>query len=297
MSEGALAPVSGPASFPFETAAISLHEAASIEPISLHAAASIAPAFDEPAFDHRRLLAPPPAPELVPASFDSGTEAEMPAPLPEFRRLAPLPQPARRDATETRERVPRPRWWIAAAAVAALTLAAIFFGYRSAGPRPSPERSAGSLEQHSPAAPKSSPAPAAVPQPEAPTVKEAVGKAVDNWVRALRSGDPDRIAACYAPEMERYFTIHNASSAIVRRTVNESISRYGAPAVLRISELSIIPLSDTRAIATFRKHWQTARRKVYAGEEQERLTFAKIHDAWRIASEQETRVFWTQRPR
>jgi len=56
-------------------------------------------------------------------------------------------------------------------------------------------------------------------------------------------------------------------------------------------------VSENRAIASFRKHWQTSGPKVFAGEEQERVTFIKAESAWKIASQEETKVYWSQPPR
>jgi hypothetical protein len=75
------------------------------------------------------------------------------------------------------------------------------------------------------------------------------------------------------------------------------MARYGKPAILRISELTVTPVSENRAVASFRKHWQTDGPRIFAGEEQERLTFVRTEDAWKIASEEEIKVYWTQRPR
>jgi hypothetical protein len=297
----ALAPASDRASFPLDaTAGIVLQEPVDSRPAE-------AEPLPEPSGERRILTGGSAQETPAPEAGDFGTEAEIPRPI-EMRRLAPLPQPARRDQT-TEQLRRRPRWWIVAA-VAAFTIAGILLGYRSAtsrtAPAPVPQRpaAAGSSgaaapKQAAPAAVHDAVAPAEKPlaPPASPDVKEQVLAAVNNWIVALRSGDPDRIAACYAPELERYFTIHNASVAAVRRSVNESVTRYGAPVVLRISELNIIPLSPTRAIATLRKHWQMGGRKVFAGEEQERLVFTKIRSGWRIASEQETKIYWTQRPR
>ena len=67
--------------------------------------------------------------------------------------------------------------------------------------------------------------------------------------------------------------------------------------ILRISDLTVIPVSEDRAVASFRKHWQTSGPRIFAGEEQERLIFVKAEDEWKIASEEETKVYWTQKPR
>ena len=65
-------------------------------------------------------------------------------------------------------------------------------------------------------------------------------------------------------------------------------ARYGRPEIYRISGLGVTPVTDTRAVATFRKHWQwhTSRNRRSSGEEEERITLVRTADAWHISSEQ-----------
>ena len=104
-------------------------------------------------------------------------------------------------------------------------------------------------------------------------------------------------AAYYSPLVDPYFTRRQASLSDVRRSLAQSQARYGRPAILRISDIRITPLGEDRAAATFRKHWQTAGPRIFAGEAEDRLSLVKRQDAWKIASEQEVRVFWTHRGR
>jgi hypothetical protein len=123
-----------------------------------------------------------------------------------------------------------------------------------------------------------------------------VHAALDNWLRAMRSANPRRVAACYAPHISRYYNLREASTADVRREVSRSLARYGRPTVLRISNVSIVPDGSSRAIATFRWHWQTAGKHPNAGEEDQRLAFVNTGGRWRIASQEETKIYWTQKP-
>src|SRR5205807_4445815 len=102
----------------------------------------------------------------------------------------------------------------------------------------------------------------------------------------MRSGDPNLIAACYSSELDM----------TARRAAVQSVARYGIPAILRISDLTLIPISETRAAALFRKHWQSSGPRIFAGEDQERLTFVNGTDGWKISSEEETKVYWIERP-
>jgi hypothetical protein len=137
---------------------------------------------------------------------------------------------------------------------------------------------------------------AAPPAPAVASVAE-VRATLEQWARTLRSGVPDAISAYYSPLVDPYFTRRQASLSDVRRSLAQSQARYGRPTILRISDIRITPLGEGRAAATFRKHWQTAGPRIFAGEAEDRLALVKRQDAWKIASEQEVRVFWTHRGR
>src|SRR6185369_13265091 len=97
------------------------------------------------------------------------------------------------------------------------------------------------------------------------------------WQRAVLFGDADRLASCYA-------------SPPVHRVAMSSVARYGRPAIVRVSQLNVIPAGPDRAVATFRRHWQTRGPKARAGEDQERMTFVRIRDEWKISAEEQTKV-------
>jgi ketosteroid isomerase-like protein len=314
----ALEPLAGP---------IPLEEQPMAEPIRFPVLSEPLPALDPPppvvpdetpsSPDQRRLLVPPDPAEIAAAEAAAAAEPEAPPEEPyspgagpgqetrpaEQRILfVPAAHPQRLDSEEPRR---RNLWWIAAVGV--LTVIGAILGYRSAGVKSGPEPS--KPHPAAPAVPAVStlPMPAAVSiptpatartsTPATDTLEEEIRAAVGAWISALRSGSPDRVASCYAPQVEQYFRERNASVSDVRQTVAQSVSRFGKPAILRISEMRVFPAGQDRAVASFRKHWQTAGPKVFAGEEHERLTFVRVRNAWKIASERETRVYWTQRPR
>ncbi len=267
--------------------------------------------------DERRLLVPPdpaeieaeqaaaaavppePITEQPPLAAAAGQETR---PAEQRVLLVPAAHPRRLDTEEPRQ---RSLWWIAA--VGALTIIGAILGYRSVGVKSTPDPvktqpaapAVGSVPTTPAPTPVSIPRPSPMGAPAAATdsMEEEIRAAVGQWISALRSGNPARIADCYAPQLDQYFRERNASVAQVRETVARSISRYGKPAILRISEMKIFPLSQDRAVTSFRKHWQTAGPRVFAGEEHERLTFVRFRNSWKIASEEETRVYWSQRPR
>lgn len=202
-------------------------------------------------------------------------------------------QATRERATVTRAPERRNLRWVWVAVVAAATLIGGILGYRSGDPAPkAAPRVAAGVEKPAP-----QPEPVAAPPKAAPDIEQPVRAALDRWTQAMRSGNTAAVAACYAPKLDRYFNERNATISEVKLNVSRSISRYGRPAILRISDVKITPESPDRAVAVFRKHWQTMGRKGFAGEEQERLTLENIAGNWRIASEEETHVYWTQRAR
>lgn len=180
---------------------------------------------------------------------------------------------------------PAGRNWTWVAAVAALSIAGGILGYRSVTPASGKIPSAISQASSPSALPVSNPTlPVNAVRNDPGEMEREVREAIAQWQEAVLSGDANLIAACYASQADR-------------QSAGRSMTRYGRPAILRISDLTLVPLSETRAVASFRKHWQTGGARVYGGEEQERLTFIKGSDGWKIESEQEIKVYWTQRPR
>ncbi len=244
-------------------------------------------------------------------------EAEPQYTLPTRPTLPPA-RPRRTEIETVDTPARRNHYWLAA--VAALSIAAAVVGYRSVAmqtspPAPPPGRTASPAgnqvaSQITPA--KSSqpltPAPAVVrpaasakvtastPAPIS-TVEQGVREAIGRWQRAQRSGDPNLIAACYTAQLDRYFHHHNLPVSAVLKSAEQNVAKYGRPAILRISDVTIMTLSEDKAIVSFRKHWQTLGPRVFAGEEQERITLVREQQSWKISSEEETKVYWTQRAR
>jgi hypothetical protein len=81
-----------------------------------------------------------------------------------------------------------------------------------------------------------------------------------------------------------YFARHDVTREAVRQSIRQA--RYGRLDVYRLTGMAITPVSDSRAVATFRKHWQVSGRRRSAGEEEERMTLVRADGAWRISSEQ-----------
>jgi proteasome lid subunit RPN8/RPN11 len=135
--------------------------------------------------------------------------------------------------------------------------------------------------------------------PPVPDVPDSVGihALLDQWSTALKRGDDQASAACYAPLVSAYFARHDVSREAVRQSIRQSLARYGGLDIFRISDLAITPAGEGRATVAFLKHWQTSGRRKFAGSERERMTLARNQGLWQIVAEQQEKPHETRKPR
>ncbi len=110
---------------------------------------------------------------------------------------------------------------------------------------------------------------------------------LDRWSSALKDGDSQAVAACYAPVVETYFERRAVPREAVRQSIRRSFDRHGVLEAFRISSLNITPAGSGRAEVDFLKHWQTSGYRKFSGEERERMTLASNQGVWQIVSEQQ----------
>jgi hypothetical protein len=118
---------------------------------------------------------------------------------------------------------------------------------------------------------------------------------LDSWRESLLRGQVSAFAAHYAPVVQNYFTQEQVSRAAVERQVRRILSDHGRFQALEITPLSISAVSRGRTVATIRKRWKTVGPRVFAGDEQERLSLLRNRGRWLITSHTETRLSWVQR--
>jgi len=208
--------------------------------------------------------------------------ARMPAPpaSPPPLMTWPAPRPRQSMPESGPERPARKRWpWYMAAILLGLVGGAL--GYLWWHPDAGVERIAAATPAPPPARPivEGTPAP---PEPDT----AGVHRLLDRWAGALKRGDVEAAAQCYAPIVSTYFDRHDVAREAVRQSIRQGRARYGHLDFYRISGVGITPVNDTRAVATFRKHWQFSGRRHSAGEEEERMTLVRNADLWQISSEQ-----------
>ncbi|MDQ6706475.1 MAG: hypothetical protein M3Z85_10930 [Acidobacteriota bacterium] len=128
-----------------------------------------------------------------------------------------------------------------------------------------------------------------------PVLTAQISTVLSNWAAALKSGDESAYVAFYAPHLASYFTKKNVSQDEVRKSVEASLLKYGRFRVCNVSAIKVTPLAADRAVAVFRKNWAASGRKQFAGEELERCLMTRESGEWKIASEQEIRLYWVRK--
>jgi hypothetical protein len=216
------------------------------------------------------------------------------APAPPPLMSWPAPRPRQSVSDPDPEGSGRRRWpWYAAAMLLGLALGAL--GYVWWHPGSGPARIAVATAA-TPAVqqPPPQPVPPAAnaegivegtPVPSTPDTS-GVRLLLDRWAGALKRGDADAAAQCYAAVVSTYFDRHAVTRQAVRQSIRKPHARYGHLDVFRISDLGITPVSEDRAVATFRKHWRMSGHGKSSGEEQERMTLVRTAGVWHISSEQ-----------
>jgi hypothetical protein len=169
----------------------------------------------------------------------------------------------------------------------------------SANPTAPPEQTPAQPKPESPAPARAeAPTPAAAPPPtesntgaREASAQDVVRVTLERWAAAIRQGDVASASHYYAPHMTTYLGNSHARPTDVRGHLEYLRGRYGKLAINRISNLNIRPEGRDSAAVEFRRHWQTTGRKMTTGETRVRMTLVRTPSGWRIASEQETRVY------
>ena len=204
----------------------------------------------------------------------------------------PLPRPhLSTDESESKSGVRSRRWWIwFAVAIAFGLLAGALSGLRwraDGGVRPVAAAVAASPAV--PPSPVQQPltnpppvdAPALSPQ-DTVEIHDLIGR----WAAAVRRGDAEAAAQCYAPVVSPYFNRPSVTRDAVRQSIRRARALYPHLSRYELSGLDIAIASNREAEVTFHKQWRFAGRNKSGGEERERMTIVQRDGAWLISSEQ-----------
>jgi ketosteroid isomerase-like protein len=133
-------------------------------------------------------------------------------------------------------------------------------------------------------------------RPEAERVKgEAqINQLLKTYQIAIRARDAEAVANCYAPTVDDFYLWHHVPRREVSEQFRKNFATYTTVAKFAISNVAFLNVADQRATATFDREWDFGGHKAFAGNERERMIFARINGLWQIVSETELKVYWTR---
>ncbi|HLK63870.1 MAG TPA: hypothetical protein VKU19_10555 [Bryobacteraceae bacterium] len=140
------------------------------------------------------------------------------------------------------------------------------------------------------------------PAPQAARTRDpsraAVMAVLEHWRTTMLSNDLNGQVNCYAPKVEVFFRRKNLDREVLRSMKRSGMIGWAHTDEYEIRDIDYRMGQDGRPSVTFRKRWDSwdaNRVKHFAGEAQDRLTFAKFKGAWKIVREEELRVYHVTR--
>lgn len=112
-----------------------------------------------------------------------------------------------------------------------------------------------------------------------------------DWQNATIARDPVRVAACYMPSVDIYFTKTDVDREQVRTIQEGLFAKYAQIVRYQISDIQLQPSAGDTASVIFRKSWDFRGIHTFFGSERERLVLRHAGSGWKISSEQELQVF------
>jgi ketosteroid isomerase-like protein len=146
------------------------------------------------------------------------------------------------------------------------------------------------------------PTPTATPTPkptikpsEVSAIKSDLENAVEDWKSAIEAFDVDANLASYADSVD-YYKGGKVSRAKIKQDKEKALTVYDTINIT-LKDVEITPdPSGERATATFNKEWDFENSdKRNRGEVKQQLIFAKISGKWKIISEKDLKVLWTDK--
>ncbi|HXI23152.1 MAG TPA: nuclear transport factor 2 family protein [Pyrinomonadaceae bacterium] len=127
------------------------------------------------------------------------------------------------------------------------------------------------------------------------SLKQEVTDALNGWAAAARERDLDQHMSYYADILDTYFTRHNVGANYVRASRTPAFTRYEKLDV-QLSNIAVtIDASGTVATTTFDKTYRFEGEKTLSGSVQQMVVLTKISGRWRITSEQDLHVYYTNK--
>jgi hypothetical protein len=141
------------------------------------------------------------------------------------------------------------------------------------------------------------------PQTQVPAASDSVAPAdaeqqirslLDQWVVSFKEKDLQRQVDCYAPQLDIYYRKQNVPQAYIQDNKSHAFSAIAEIRKFEISHVNVSLDGPQSGTVTFDKTWDTSliSGKRFAGSEMERLKVTMIDGSWRIASEEEVKIYY-----
>ena len=141
------------------------------------------------------------------------------------------------------------------------------------------------------------------PQTQVPAASDSVAPAdaeqqirslLDQWVVSFKEKDLQRQVDCYAPQLDIYYRKQNVQQAYIQDNKSHAFSAIAEIRKFEISHVNVSLDGPQSGTVTFDKTWDTSliSGKRFAGSEMERLKVTMIDGSWRIASEEEVKIYY-----
>jgi hypothetical protein len=85
--------------------------------------------------------------------------------------------------------------------------------------------------------------------------KREIEAQLNSYQDAMRAGNPEAIADCYASAVDMFFLWHNVTRKAVLNQYQRNFTTYTSVPLVAISKIEFGDLNGTRITATFDKQW------------------------------------------
>lgn len=127
-----------------------------------------------------------------------------------------------------------------------------------------------------------------------PMEKQAAEAFVNNWIKTITDRRFNDHMACYADNLDMYYTRSNVSKSEISKNRQEMFNTFSR-IDMSIYNLQVSMGSNNSATATFNKKWDCSGAETFSGEVVQRLNLKNINGRWLITGEEEIQILWAVR--
>ncbi len=133
------------------------------------------------------------------------------------------------------------------------------------------------------------------PAPQAAaSVTEEIRQFIDVWIGTICEKKLDEHCACYADQVDTYFTYKHLSNQRIAHDKVEVLKPYSS-LQMQVANIEVQSATPSDAVVVFDKSWEAHGAKDFSGSEKQSLTLHRFGAAWKITSEEELKVYWVKK--